>query len=265
LKIHAFIFTWPRVHHRINLIVDELRKSGVENISIISSGQHPTKYDNVSITNIDIDSHYGRQFYKAAQLLEGDVMLQIQGDISMKCNFNLQNHLSSIFQNPEIGIWTPDVNFTSWVNEIVQLDYQFDEHPKIKSTFNNNARAVLNSDCTFWAIRSNLIQKYLKTPLVNSNFGWGIDLTLAALAYSTGQLVIREDLLKIIHPRSTAYNQVLAIEEWVDAYKDMGSEIKPMLWLINTLVLSKSKAYNKKFTVRFVHLYYMILKILKLN
>jgi hypothetical protein len=264
LKIQAYIFSWPSVHHRIPSIVRELKECSISEITIISSGEHPFSYNGVRIENIDKDAYYGEQFLAAAKMFDGDVFLQIQGDVTIKNRLNLNKHLIDIFDNHEIGIWTPKINFTSWVDEIVQLEYDYGYHYKSKILLNNSHRVILNTDSTFWAIRSSLVQEYLRTALVKSKYGWGIDLTLSSLTYANQMLAIRDKSLKVEHPRNTGYDQIHAGEEWLEMYELLDSQIKPMIWFITTLLKSKSRKYNKKIKVRITNLVYFLIQKIKL-
>ena len=265
LKIQVYVFSWPSVHHRIPSIVRELKECSISEITIISSGEHPFSYNGVRIKNIGKDAYYGEQFLTAAKMFDGDVFLQIQGDIRIKNRLNLNKHLIDIFDNHEIGIWTPQINFTSWVDEIVQLEYDYGYHNKSKILLNNSHRVILNTDSTFWAIRSSLVKEYLRTALVKSKYGWGIDLTLSSLTYANQMLAIRDKALKVEHPRNTGYDQIHAGEEWLEMYELLDPQIKPMIWLITTLLKSKSRKYNKKIKVRITNLVYFLIQKIKLS
>ena len=265
LKIQVYVFSWPSVHHRIPSIVRELKECSISEITIISSGEHPFSYNGVRIKNIGKDAYYGEQFLTAAKMFDGDVFLQIQGDIRIKNRLNLNKHLIDIFDNHEIGIWTPQINFTSWVDEIVQLEYDYGYHYKSKILLNNSHSVILNTDSTFWAIRSSLMQEYLRTALVKSKYGWGIDLTLSSLTYANQMLAIRDKALKVKHPRNTGYDQIHAGQEWLEMYELLDSQIKPMIWIITTLLKSKSRKYNKKIRVRSTNLVYFLLQKIKLS
>jgi hypothetical protein len=260
LIIQAYIFSWPKVHNRISKIVDDLKECGIDQITVVSSGEHPFTYENVNVKNISLDAHYGEQFVSAANLFSGDIFLQIQGDITISSRLNLTKHLNNVFENPEIGMWTPQIKFTSWVDDIVQLEYDFQYHYRSASNISEKIKVVLNTDCTFWAIRSSLIKEYLKTPLVKSKYGWGIDLTISSLTYAKQMLAIRDESIRIKHPRSTDYNQNLASKEWLEIYTSLDSRIKPMIWMLTTLLKSRSSMYNKKISVRFINLMYLIIK-----
>jgi hypothetical protein len=263
LIIQAYIFSWPKVHHRISKIVQDIKQCKISQITIVSSGEHPYVYEDVNIVNIGDDAHYGEQFATAANIFQGDVFLQVQGDVTIGNPINLDKHLKTIFENPEIGVWTPHVNFTSWVDAIVHLEYDYQYHVKSLGQQYKKSKVVLNTDCTFWAIRSNLIKEYLKTPLVKSKFGWGIDLTISSMTYARQMLAIRDRALKINHPRNTGYNQNFASNEWLEMYGLLDSQIKPMIWMVSTLLKSRSFRYNRKFKTRFINLVYFLIKKIK--
>jgi hypothetical protein len=258
MEIDTYIFSWPKVQHRIGKIVNDLRKMGLTRITIISSGEYPFEHEDVSIHNLDVNAHYGEQFLAAANMFNSDVFLQIQGDIEIKGHLNLKIHLMSIFENQEIGIWTPTINFTSWVDPIVQLEYDFKDHKVSGKAFKNQSIVILNSDCTFWALRSNLIYEYQATPLTISKYGWGIDITLSALSYLNQMLVIKDKRVYVKHPRTTGYAKDAALKEWLEIRHDLSTRIKPVLWLISTLMEARSAKHNRKITVRFNHLIHRI-------
>ena len=78
-------------------------------------------------------------------------------------------------------------------------------------------------------------------------------------------LAIRDKALKVEHPRNTGYDQIHAGEEWLEMYELLDPQIKPMIWLITTLLKSKSRKYNKKIKVRITNLVYFLIQKIKLS
>jgi hypothetical protein len=254
MEVDTYIFSWPKVQNRIGSIVDQLKKMGLTKITIISSGEYPFNHKDVNIQNLDVNAHYGEQFLAAAKLFKSDIFLQIQGDITIEGHINLNRHLISTFNNQEIGIWTPRINFTSWVDQIVELEYDFKDHANSRNRLTNQSIVILNSDCTFWALRSSLIKEYLSTPLTFSKYGWGIDITLSSLSYLNQLLVIKDRSVNVKHPRNTGYTKEAALNEWLEIRTSVSPRVKPMLWLISTLMESRSAKYNSRILIRANHL-----------
>lgn len=263
MEIEAFIFSWNKVHKNVSGLVPILEKFNFENLYVISSGKHPYSYEKAKLIEISSDSFYGNQFHAATTLFKGDLMLQVQGDVTCEFKIDLEHRLREIFLNPEIAIWTPEINFTSWNEDVAGYKVDGNRYFNRKLDSDIELKDFMNPDSTFWAIRSWIISEYKNLPLHNSHFGWGIDITLAAIAFLGETRVVRDSLVNVKHPRGTGYNQDLAIEEWLSLFERLPNDIKILIKFISVRLHERSLKYNNRLFIRLKNfiskIYYEIL------
>jgi hypothetical protein len=259
MNFAIYIFSWYQVEGNVKNIVKSLRESGFNDLHIISSGRHSYVYDNVKIIEIESDSFYGDQFRAAVNHFREDIFVQIQGDITIKSQTSLLQRLTDLFQDQRISIWTPNINFTSWKDEII--GYNASQNPyfsHLDVPLDSDLLTITNSDSTFWAVRGSLIHDFKNLELINSKYGWGIDLTLAGMATLRGQLIIRDNTIKISHPKSTGYNKDFAIEEWLVHYLKLPLFLRQFIFINSILLSERSQRYNKKYSTRFKNILELI-------
>ena len=97
---------------------------------------------------------------------------------------------------PELGIWGPDIDFTTWPTKRVKL---FD-------TGDPQLVGIVQSDCIVWALRRPVVEFLKRFDYTNNNLGYGIDWAAIAHCYATNALVLRDLSLRIRHPMGSGYS-----------------------------------------------------------
>jgi hypothetical protein len=92
-------------------------------------------------------------------------------------------------------------------------------------------RLVSCTDCTCWFIHRDIIRQFAehKSLFSENRFGWGIDLTIAAISYFDHRPVIRDYSHTIIHPRRHSYDELAASVEFQSFKEGIDDKLKPVL------------------------------------
>jgi hypothetical protein len=189
-RVHAIVYSWPKVHENAFAIATALEGSAAR-VSVVACTDEPLEHaPSLEVFLLDNSCFFGRQFEKTIEVFDGDVLLQIAADTTTASWPSLAQQCAKRFQdNPALGVWTPDIDGTTWPNERVTL-YQTQDPTLI---------GVVQTDCIVWAIRRPIVD-YLKTLDYSATpLGWGIDWAAIAHAHANNQRVVRDLAVKIHH------------------------------------------------------------------
>jgi hypothetical protein len=211
IKIHAFIFNWRGQYENTLKLEKEFLNKGLYKVTVINSDDN-NKKDNW--VNIGEDGYFGDQFKKALELFDGDIFFHVQSDITF---YNWSAIIDAIITNWKIyeyGIYAPNVDYTSWVSERVD-----------KRIINyNNLREVSMTDCSCWAIHHSIINEFKLKYLNNislSKYGYGIDVSICAMAVKKSMLVLRDYDFTVNNPKNTGYPKDAAKEMMILYYNSL--------------------------------------------
>lgn len=209
MKIDAFIFNWPRQFENTKILEAQLSKV-LDKVTVINSDDDNSLPHWVNIGN---ESYFTAQFFKALELFDGDVMFHIQADASHNDWQGIVSSAKDCFANNNCGIYAPNVDFTGWISNRVDV--------KNVEPISNNLKHVTITDCTCWFINKTIIEEF-KSNLINcftdNKYGYGIDITMSAISYNKKMQVIRDYNYTIQHPRGTAYNSLAANQMMRDSF-----------------------------------------------
>jgi hypothetical protein len=198
LKIHAIIFCWPGKVPDAQRICASISTSA-EKVTVIDASTDPLgTVTNCEWIRISPDAYFGHQFVHALRVFEHDVMLQIQADASHPDWGAVVKTCRQRFEAmPELGIWAPDIDFTTWPTRRVKL---FD-------TGDPELVGVVQSDCIVWALKRPVVEYLKKFDYSNNNLGYGIDWAAIAHCYANKALVLRDLSLRVLHPQGSGYDR----------------------------------------------------------
>jgi hypothetical protein len=198
LKVHAIIFCWPgKVSHAQHICASI--SGSADKVTVIDASTDPVESTSTcEWIRISSDAYFGQQFVHALRLFEHDVMLQIQADASHPDWSVVVNTCRQRFETmPELGIWGPDIDFTTWPTHRVKL---FD-------TGDPQLVGVVQSDCIVWALKRQVVEFLKQFDYSNNNLGYGIDWAAIAHCYANKALVMRDLSLRVLHPAGSGYNR----------------------------------------------------------
>ena len=196
-KIHAIVFCWPGKVRDTETICASL-SGHADKVTVIDASTEPVNVRDCDWIKINPDAYFGHQFVHALRVFEHDVLLQIQADASYPDWGRLVETCRSRFDRmPELGIWGPDIDFTTWPTQRVRLFETGD--PKLVG--------VVQSDCIVWALKRPVVEFLKQLDYSNNNLGYGIDWAAIAYCYANKGLVIRDLSLRVLHPMGSGYNR----------------------------------------------------------
>ena len=234
-----FVNIWPGRYVEGQKLLKELSKLGINNVVAIVSGENEI-IDAHNIIYLDDDAFFGNQFLAAIKMFNSDILIQIQSDAIIH---DIQNTIKSCVEayteSHNLGIWAPDIDYTSWISEIARKKIFLRSRKKAIQAKSSQIE-VLNTDCTFWSLSNEVIEEFHKIDFRGIKYGWGLDLIAAAICRSKKLMVIRDLEIVVKHEKGTGYGEELARTEWKLLQKKIPFKIRLNL-LINKIVLTRNK------------------------
>lgn len=230
MRFQFFVFAWPGYLQSALEIEQSLLERG-EEVVVISSGLEEGPSHWLKLSN---EAYFGDQFSLCLQMFGGDVLVHIQSDARIAdWNMFLQR-MKSAYEHDTPGIWAPDVNYTFYQTSIVRFN-AFGLYPS-KGKSHSRLIGVLNTDCTCWSLRSELVDQLKEFVRPDWNLGWGWDSLAAAISWSQGYPVIRDLEIQVQHKRGTGYDANRAALEFQRVKKDLPSELQVILEMQESLI-----------------------------
>lgn len=224
MRIQVFVFAWQGQWSNARALEAVAQKSGID-LRVIASGD-PGFGTNWVV--LDKDAHFGDQFREALKLFDGDVLLHIQADVMVPDMPRLVLRAQEQFANPRIGIWAPDVKYTTWTSSRSSLGTRL----AAENDLDPRLEPVINTDCLCWALRGSVADALRSTPLTISHYGWGLDLAAAALCHLQNMIVVRDCFMRVSHPRGTGYAAEAAAEECHRYFASLTPELQGAINLL---------------------------------
>lgn len=221
-RIIPFIFSWENQFDNAKRNEDQLKKI-FNDVLVINSD--PDNSRNGWI-NINKNDHFTKQFFTAANLFDGDILFHLQADASYDDWQSVVDNALKYFHKYNWGIFAPNVHFTAWGPEHVDIASTHLAEPELS--------LVSCTDCTCWFIHADIIDQCVERQslFANNIFGWGIDLTMTAISYLHNRPVIRDYSHTIVHRRGTGYDTEVATAEFMTLKENIDEELKPILHMI---------------------------------
>lgn len=242
LRFQYFVFAWPGTYDNASKTANDLLGLGC-NVQIVSSGS--ISHARCSVVELDLNAHFGDQFSAALSAFNGDVLVHIQGDAVIDSPTNFVRYAKESFTNSEIGVWSPEVSYTSWPTNLVAVDGS-SRHKEISA----NHHWVVNTDCTCWALRDVVVSDLRSLGVQDMHYGWGIDLLASALAFGRGLYVVRDDRIFVKHPAGTGYSAVEALGEYEQFMSGVPKSVNHVVQLLLSVHRGLVERHNRRLRVR---------------
>lgn len=206
-NIHVFIISWQGHHENAAFIANQLLDIQ-DQVSIIFSDPDPLMSFDAKCRLIHRPNElfFGDKFKACLDNSIGDHLLIIHADCKTINWLNLvYSYHKAINQITNLGVWSPEVNYTFFGKEITSL-YRFQ---------NNDYEIVCYIDAIIFGI-SKSIQNRMKLADFRSNkFGWSIDRMIASHALSTNKLLVLDKSVQVQHSKSRGYDQIEAEKQGI--------------------------------------------------
>ncbi len=236
-NVHAIIYSWPKVHENAFAIAAALRGS-VARASVVACTDDRLEHDAaIEVFTLDNSAYFGRQFEKTIEVFDGDILLQIAADTATTSWPALAQRCAARFQQiPILGVWTPDIDGTTWPNARVAL-YE---------TADPSLIGVVQTDCIVWAMRRSIVE-YMKTlDYSETPLGWGIDWAAIAHAHANKLRVLRDLGVKVHHRiGGSGYDRLEADRQRNAFLARIPDEDKVQLNLLYALVTARALAAQR--------------------
>lgn len=231
INIQPFIFNWNNQFDKSCAIENSLNKI-FDKVTVINSDDNNTRDGWVNLGN---DAYFSDQFRKALELFDGDILMHVQGDVTYDRWEQLVHDARKYFDHYNAGIYAPNIDYTWYSSENVDINSIQSEHSNIKM--------VACTDETVWFIHKEIIQKMYdrKVDFSNNKMGWGWDLILASICFSNSRPIIRDYNHTIDHPPGTNYNKNIAGNEMQKVWESLDDELKNICSLIKGSVDDREK------------------------
>ena len=238
-QIKIYVNIWPGKYIEGQKIIDDLISNKFINVTAVVSGRD-YEIKAPEVIYLRQDAYFGEQFVHTIKRFNKDILIQIQADaIFDNAKILIESCKKAFESQSNLGIWAPDINYTSWINEINYKKISLNRTAR-EQKYKYGMLEVLNTDCTFWAISKEVVNEMNKLDLELVKYGWGLDITASAICRSKKLKVMRDLNLKVIHPKGTGYNETEASNEWRELQKRLSIKIKYHL-LVNRVYLTRNK------------------------
>ncbi len=153
--------------------------------------------------HIGNDAYFTDQWNASHRLFDADVFVHIQADIWPTKVGPMLSKCLVLMADDGVGVYAPNVNFNPHVFDRASL-----------SQVTEGVFEVPATDCSFWAISAEVIQKLPAVDPEINRFGWGIEYLVGAVASTRGLKIVRDYRFTAGHLRSRGYDSNQAITQW---------------------------------------------------
>jgi hypothetical protein len=193
VRIHAFVISWKGMQHRASRIADAVFEFADEDDSVETGSGHWIQVPN--------EWFYGRKFEECLRQHTSGVMLQIQADASSSDWGAVVEKCRETYRDqPNVGVWAPNVDFNAWVTERVS----------IRRVISAETVAVANTDGVLWSMSEAVVRRLSELAYDVNNMGWGVEWAAIAYSMANNLLVLRDLSITILHPKGSGYGRQAA-------------------------------------------------------
>lgn len=214
-KIQVFIFSWNKTTDNAIKLYNSITKHN-SNCIIINCDEGRDLKEHPHIKTIQLDDRYyfGGQFQTALKHLDkGNFYMNVVADMTDDVDWkNLFGRAINSFNKYKIGVYAP--------HDVVS------GHGSRGKVLDGDLYHVLNTDCTCWIVRPNIIDKVRGIDYFNiSNLGWGIDVIVCSESIKQGYHVIRDYSIRVTQPKgNTGYRGDIARKQMKNLIEYYGNK-----------------------------------------
>lgn len=226
MNIQSFIFNW-RNQFASTLAIEKQLNKILDQVNVINSDE---KNYRAYWHNIEEDSYYSAQFFKALDLYDGkSLFFHAQGDTSYDNWERLVKDAQYYMQKYNAGIYYPKVNNVEWQGE------ELTTIPSLRAS-DSNIKYIINGDQTVWFIHPRVVQYFqyldLDECFARNKMGWGWDIVFCFVSYKLGLPVIRDSNHTIEHSSSRTYDNQQAQDQWNLTFNLLPEEARSYIKLV---------------------------------
>ena len=237
MKIEAFIISWEGKQLDALNIAEVISKEIETTVIDSNKKEQPfAESGRFSWKHVSNDMFYGKKFQTSLDLLKDDShMLQIQADAECADWIGLIRQLKTdLLLHPEIGVWSPLIDFTPYALEDVELN-----------PAGRPLSSVIQTDGIVWAIHSSICKRLKSLDYAKNNLGWGIDWAAICMSRASGRIVVCNQDVFVRHPRGPGYDTTEADRQMRRFIDGLQKPEKDMYHLLSQLYFFRKKAQKK--------------------
>ena len=190
MRVQAFIFNWLGAKQH----ADELERAlGPLCPTTVVNSDDARRADRPGWVHLGGDAWFARQWNEALARFDADALFHVQAD-AWHDDFAAVLRSCESWMERGAGVWAPDVDWTAHKYDLGRL-----------RALGPRAYEVPNTDCTCWAVRSDVLRACPPVDDRKNRFGWGIDYLACAVARRLGLLVVRDYALQVSHEKGMGY------------------------------------------------------------
>jgi hypothetical protein len=195
--IHIFIISWKGQHENATFIANQFNDINNQ-VSIVYSDPDPEYAFSVGCKLIKRSNElfFGDKFKACLDNCESENLLIIHADCKCKNWVNLVNNYDkAIKEISNLGVWSPEINFTFFVPELISLF----------AINNTDLEIVCYIDGIVFGFSKTIQNRMILASYQDNKFGWCIDRMIACFALSINKLLIIDKSIQVEHPKNRGY------------------------------------------------------------
>lgn len=178
-NISVYILNWKKVTENSIQLYRNINPI-IKNTKIINCDENYKLDESIEYIQLDDSHYYGSQYNHAIKDVKKDqILCVITGDNIADNNFDiLFNKAINTFNTYNLGVYSPNDKRSAHSKKLEQIKDQLYNVP--------------NTDCGFWFINPEIINRLKNINYSISKMGWGIDVIVIEECRRKGFLVIRD-------------------------------------------------------------------------
>jgi hypothetical protein len=227
-SIHTFVISWLGKHENAESIVKAVAQTSTWS-SVIYSDPNIKVLPEFSCEAIrrPNDLFFGDKFQACLESCDADILLLIHADCDCDSWSEIPERCRrAIEENPDIGVWTPLIDFTDW-----GLD-----RTEIKKIPKSSLSIVVQTDAVVFGLTRVVADRMRKANLHKNVYGWGTDLMFNYYTYSLGKISVVDRSLLVRHPLGAKYSIEVATAQLYEFLKQLTSAEKAQSALLDAVV-----------------------------
>ena len=196
---HVFIISWTGQHPAAERMAAAFAR--LARCSVIWSDADPARRQPPGWTRLPDSTFFAGKWQCLLEMAGDAHVLMLTADADCADWPGLLARCQAAFAaTPELGVWTPLVDWSSWRLE----DYALDEDQ------GQPLRRVFQTDPIAWALHPAILRRMRAFDHAGNVYGYGIDTAACMAAHASGRLVALDRSVTVRHPRGTGYDEEAA-------------------------------------------------------
>jgi hypothetical protein len=201
MKIQAFVFNWKGHEERAARLEESI--APFAEVVVINSEEGLAQLHPRWI-HLDDAAYFSAQWNAALDRFDGDVLFHVQADAVVDDLSRLFDRARAAFAMHPLGVFEPRIE------NCTEYDRTLLRH------LGNEVYEVPTSDSTCWFVAGPVLRRFPTIDVQVNKYGWGIPVTVAALARRMGRICVRDYSVTVQHAKGRGYSTEVAFDQRVE-------------------------------------------------